>query len=163
MVILPRHCRACHFRIEEVTPFFVRRRPKADGAPKGEPTMHKFHLGQTVSYHVPRGIDAPRGAYVLMAKLPERDGEFEYRILSALEGHHRTARESELQPRSEVEAAPVEKVNRRPGGTASVDFTRLHFQHSRDMFAGYLVKRWWEDQRMRRRAIIILVLMAATM
>ena len=59
--------------------------------------MHKFHLGQTVEYYVPRGIDAPRGAYIVTAKLPERDGEFEYRIRSAMEQHERMARESELR------------------------------------------------------------------
>ena len=59
--------------------------------------MHKFHLGQAVEYHVPRGIDAPRGAYIVTAKLPERDGEFEYRIRSAMEQHERMARESELR------------------------------------------------------------------
>jgi hypothetical protein len=58
--------------------------------------MHKFHLGQTVAYRVPRGGYAPHGAYVVTAKLPERDGEFEYRIRSAVEDHERMARESEL-------------------------------------------------------------------
>jgi hypothetical protein len=37
--------------------------------------------------------------------LPERDGEFEYRIRSAIEEHERTARESELGVMSETEAA----------------------------------------------------------
>jgi hypothetical protein len=63
--------------------------------------MHKFHLGQTVAYNPQRGIWAPRGAYVVTAKLPERDGEFEYRVRSILEEHERLARESELQAISE--------------------------------------------------------------
>jgi uncharacterized protein YjbK len=58
--------------------------------------MHKFHLGQVVEYHVPRGIDAHRGAYIVTAKLPERDGLFEYRIRTASETHERLARENEL-------------------------------------------------------------------
>jgi len=38
--------------------------------------IHKFYLGQAVEYHRPRGIYAPRGAYIVTAKLPERDGRF---------------------------------------------------------------------------------------
>jgi len=38
---------------------------------------HKFILGQAVEYHSPRGLYAPPGIYVVTAKLPERDGEFE--------------------------------------------------------------------------------------
>jgi hypothetical protein len=37
------------------------------------------------------------GVYVVTAKLPERDGEFEYRIRSTAEQHERMARESELR------------------------------------------------------------------
>ena len=50
---------------------------------------HKFHLGQTVEFNPPRGTYAPRGAYVVTAKLPERDGVFEYRVRSASEEHER--------------------------------------------------------------------------
>jgi hypothetical protein len=39
----------------------------------------------------------PRGTYIVTAKLPERDGEFEYRIRNMNEQHERMARESELQ------------------------------------------------------------------
>ncbi len=67
--------------------------------------MHKFRLGQVVSYRVPRGIDARRGAYVVTAKLPERDGEFEYRIRNLAEAHERMARESELTAITENSAA----------------------------------------------------------
>ena len=57
---------------------------------------HKFILGQAVEYHSPRGLYAPRGIYVVTAKLPERDSEFEYRIQHIGELFERTARESEL-------------------------------------------------------------------
>ena len=57
---------------------------------------HKFHLGQLVEFNPPRGIYAPRGPYVVTAKLPERDGAFEYRIRGASEEHERIAREKEL-------------------------------------------------------------------
>jgi hypothetical protein len=40
---------------------------------------------------------APPGIYVVTAKLPERDGEFEYHIKHTSELHERIARESELQ------------------------------------------------------------------
>jgi len=39
---------------------------------------------------------APRGEFMVTAKLPEQDGEFEYRIRSAIEEHERTVRESQL-------------------------------------------------------------------
>ena len=74
--------------------------------------MHKFHLGQMVAYDPNKGTWAARGAYVVTAKLPERDGEFEYRIRSALEEHERLARESELRAMSEVEAAPGGRAKR---------------------------------------------------
>jgi hypothetical protein len=58
---------------------------------------HKFILGQGVGYTPPRGQYAPPGLYVVTAKLPERDGEFEYRIKHTSELHERIARESELR------------------------------------------------------------------
>jgi hypothetical protein len=66
--------------------------------------MHKFYLGQQVQYYPPRGMYAPRGAYVVTAKLPERDGEFEYRIRNMNEQHERMARESELRALGDVES-----------------------------------------------------------
>jgi hypothetical protein len=57
---------------------------------------HKFILGQTVAYTPPRGHYAPPGIYVVIAKLSERDGEFEYYIKHTSELHERIARESEL-------------------------------------------------------------------
>jgi hypothetical protein len=44
------------------------------------------------------------------AKLPERNGEFEYRIRSAIEENERMARESELERMSETGAPPVGKA-----------------------------------------------------
>jgi hypothetical protein len=40
--------------------------------------LHKFILGQAVGYTPPRGQYAPPGIYVVTAKLPEQDSEFEY-------------------------------------------------------------------------------------
>jgi hypothetical protein len=74
--------------------------------------MHKFLLGQAVSYRVPHGIDAVHGAYIVTAKLPERDGQLEYRIRSPAEQHERVVTESELTAVSEGEAAPGARANR---------------------------------------------------
>jgi len=59
---------------------------------------HRFHIGQSVSYQpASRSQDAPRGAYKITARLPQGDdGQFEYRIKHAGEGHERIAKESEL-------------------------------------------------------------------
>ena len=42
--------------------------------------------------------NAARGAYEIMAQLPERDGQFEYRIKSRGEPHERVVKESDLSP-----------------------------------------------------------------
>ena len=68
--------------------------------------MHKFHFGQTVEY---RARYASWGAYVVTAKLPERDDEYEYRIRNLAEAHERMARESDL-----IAIAPDNKAA--PGG-----------------------------------------------
>ena len=57
---------------------------------------HKFTIGQAVEYSAPRGHYAPPGIYLVTAKLPERDGEFEYHIKHSSELHERIAKESEL-------------------------------------------------------------------
>jgi hypothetical protein len=57
---------------------------------------HKFTLGQTVQYSPPRGIQAPPGIYVVIARLSERGGEFEYYIKHTHELCERIARDSEL-------------------------------------------------------------------
>jgi hypothetical protein len=55
---------------------------------------HKFKIGQTVFLSPSLGI--PGGAYVVTRKLPEREGEFEYRVKRANEPHERVVRESQL-------------------------------------------------------------------
>jgi hypothetical protein len=68
--------------------------------------MHKFHLGQAVSYRAALGLYAASGAYVVTAKLPERDGEYEYRIRNLAEAHERMAREYQLEVMRETEVQP---------------------------------------------------------
>ena len=60
-------------------------------------SVHKFCLGQPVEYYPPRGTYVPRGPFVVTAKLPERDGQFEYHIKHPSELHERTAKENELR------------------------------------------------------------------
>jgi hypothetical protein len=58
---------------------------------------HKFILGQGVGYTQPEAVNAPSGLYTVIAKLPERDGEFEYRIKHVNGTREFVARESELR------------------------------------------------------------------
>jgi len=55
---------------------------------------HKFKIGQTLFLTTP--LNVPGGAYVVTRQLPERDGEFLYRVKSAREPHERVVRESQL-------------------------------------------------------------------
>ena len=57
---------------------------------------HKFHIGQTVFLAPFNSLKIPGGAYVVTKKLPERDGEFAYRVKSGNEPHERVVREGEL-------------------------------------------------------------------
>jgi hypothetical protein len=58
---------------------------------------HKFRQGQRVTLAA-NVINrrATGGSYVVIKQLPERDGEFEYRIKNAYEPHERVARENKL-------------------------------------------------------------------
>jgi hypothetical protein len=56
---------------------------------------YKFQIGQTVFLAPARSQN--RGAYVVTKKLPENNGEFEYRVKSVNEPHERVVRESELR------------------------------------------------------------------
>jgi hypothetical protein len=58
---------------------------------------HKFKIGQLVEYHAPpNGVFVPRGSCLIKAQLPERNGEFQYRIRHPSEMHERIANESQL-------------------------------------------------------------------
>jgi len=56
--------------------------------------MHKFKIGERL---FPARLDVPDGAYVVIKRLPMRDGEFEYQIKSLTEGDERVVRERELR------------------------------------------------------------------
>src|SRR5262249_14494973 len=58
---------------------------------------HKFRVDQRVTLAANViNRNAAGGSYVVTKQLPERKGEFEYRIKSASESHERVVRESEL-------------------------------------------------------------------
>jgi hypothetical protein len=58
--------------------------------------IYKFQIGQTVFLNPSLNLNIPRGACTVTKKLPERDGEFEYRVRSANEPYERVVRESDL-------------------------------------------------------------------
>ncbi len=57
----------------------------------------RFHIGQIVFLKPSRDLNIPRGSYIISQKLPERDGEPEYRVKSANEPYERVVRESQLR------------------------------------------------------------------
>ena len=57
---------------------------------------HKFKVGQTVELAPAIARNMPGGTYEITKQLPERNGEFEYRIKNINEPHERVVREIEL-------------------------------------------------------------------
>ena len=60
-------------------------------------TIYKFKIGETVFLKRSCDENLPRGAYVVIKKLPEHAGEYEYRVRSSYEQHERVVRESQLR------------------------------------------------------------------
>jgi hypothetical protein len=60
--------------------------------------MHKFKIGQRLFPAPSVGLNVPDGAYVIVKRLPERDGEFQYQIKSVANPDERVVRESDLRP-----------------------------------------------------------------
>ena len=61
--------------------------------------MHKFKIGERLFPARSVGFSVPDGAYVVVKRLPMRDGEFEYQIKSLTEPDERVVRESQLRPK----------------------------------------------------------------
>jgi hypothetical protein len=60
---------------------------------------HRFLVGRTVRLsQAARLRNAAPGSYEVLAQLPERDGEFQYRLKSDREPYQRIAKEHELEP-----------------------------------------------------------------
>jgi hypothetical protein len=57
---------------------------------------HKFQIGQSAFLTPSLSRNIPGGAYIITKKLPEHNGEFEYRVRSVNESYERVVRESEL-------------------------------------------------------------------
>ena len=58
---------------------------------------HKFRLGQTVLFIDPTHRHILPETCLITRQLPERDGEFQYRIRGIHEPHERVAKESQLR------------------------------------------------------------------
>ena len=61
--------------------------------------MHKFEVGQSVRFEPNTWYyrNTVPGSYEVRKQLPERNGEFEYRVKSANEAHERVATESQIR------------------------------------------------------------------
>ena len=57
---------------------------------------HKFKIGQAVFIKPTFRQNVPGGVYTVVRKMPEHNGEFEYRVKSGSEPHERVVSESEL-------------------------------------------------------------------
>jgi hypothetical protein len=68
--------------------------------------MHKFKIGERLFPLRSAGLSVPDGAYVIVKRLPMRDGEFEYQIKSTIEPDERVVRESQLRPNPLLRRAP---------------------------------------------------------
>jgi hypothetical protein len=72
--------------------------------------MHKFKIGQHLFPARSVGWKVPDGAYVVVKRLPERHGEFEYQIKNVASHDERVVRESRLMPNpSRGRAWPVNR------------------------------------------------------
>jgi len=62
-------------------------------------SIHRFAVGNMVRLNRAFPLrNALPGAYEVLAQLPERDGEFQYRIKSDREPYQRIVKEDELEP-----------------------------------------------------------------
>jgi hypothetical protein len=62
----------------------------------GPMSLHKFHVGESVTLATAISRNVPGGIYQVTKQLPHNGREFEYHIKSANEDHQRVVRESEL-------------------------------------------------------------------
>jgi hypothetical protein len=59
--------------------------------------MYKFKIGERLFPARSVDLNLSDGAYVVLKRLPMRDGEFEYQIRSLTESDERVVRESQLR------------------------------------------------------------------
>jgi hypothetical protein len=60
--------------------------------------MHRFKIGQHLFPARSVGLNVLNSAYVIIKRLPELDGEFQYQIKSVANPDERIVRESQLRP-----------------------------------------------------------------
>ena len=71
--------------------------PQLSRRPRRTKIAHRFRVGRSIFLQATLfNRDAARGAYEVIAQLPEKDGQLEYRIKSRGEPHERVAKESDL-------------------------------------------------------------------
>ena len=58
---------------------------------------HKFKIGQKVFLRPSRDLNTPGGSYIIIKRLPVRDGDFEYRVKSVNEPYERVISENQLR------------------------------------------------------------------
>lgn len=70
--------------------------------------QHKFAIGQEVHYLPrPQDVKVPRGRYRIVRQLPPEDGELQYRVKHAVDGHERAVSERQLLAVRADEAQPA--------------------------------------------------------
>jgi len=57
----------------------------------------KFKIGQIVLLKLSHHDNAPGGAYMIVKRLPEHEGEFKYQVRNSTEPHERVVRENQLR------------------------------------------------------------------
>ena len=60
-------------------------------------SIHKFKIAQIVLLKLPHHDSAPGGAYIIVKRLPEHEGEFKYQVRNSNEPHERVVRENQLR------------------------------------------------------------------
>ena len=61
---------------------------------------HKFKIGEIVFLRRSINQDIPAGTYVIIKRMPEYHGEFEYRVRNSYEEQERVVREIEMRKAS---------------------------------------------------------------
>ena len=78
-------------------PAEIKTRPLPEGLLVWGCVMYKYKIGERFFPARSCGLIVRNGAYVIVKRLPMRDGEFEYQIRSLTEPDERVVRESQLR------------------------------------------------------------------
>jgi hypothetical protein len=86
---------------------------------------HKYSVGQLIHASSPPFSNHPAGAYEIVRLVPERDGEFRYRIKSKETGSEREVAETEIRALRETEIWPAKAEHNLPKAVGSTIRKRL--------------------------------------